>query len=67
MGRYSHPSYHLTDEQLDRFDDTGLNDPPPSWSTPVTAAEWQAEIEATEARMETVRASWTPDLRRKTA
>ena len=28
-----HPSYHLTDAELDRFDDEGINDPPAAWIT----------------------------------
>ena len=26
-----HPSHRLTDEQLDRFDADGINDPTPAW------------------------------------
>lgn len=44
-----HPSHYLTDEQLDRLDTDGINDPIPQHLPRVTLAQFAAEVEAVRA------------------
>lgn len=54
--RMRHPSYRLTDEEFDRFDSDGINDPIPQHLRPPAGTDclavFAAQVEAVRATFE---------------